>query len=385
MNYLNRRVGSRRAGLSYVVRDNETVSLIVPERAVGEPHSEEYGSIEGDLTHRLRHTYALYKVDNAEVFDIIETGVRGTDIASTIAPFRKHRDGRGALKAIIAQHAGVRVLEDMVKSAKEILGGSRKWTGTSNFTIAQHANVHRKAFTAMSEAGEHVAVQIPDERTRVTNLIDSFQTVHPDVLAALSSVCQDELSKRVNFELAVSFLIQSDPVVAKQKQRGVTFDANVSGVERSTLGAPKKSAISTTGVQLCHYKKEDFFKLTKPQRAEVSEWTKAHPREKEDNTMKRKKGDGKDSGRPPKKWKAELSAMQARSDEMFGALIDSQKVTFEAIQSQASFMSGKPAQAPSGVSEGVIITNERARVAMVRLQGILKSAPLTKSVESPTP
>ena len=138
-------------------------------------------------------------------------------------------------------------------------------------------------------------------------------------------------------------------------------------------------------MQLRHYEKEDFFKLTKPQRAEVSEWTKAHPREKVDNTTKRKKGDGKDSGKSPKKWKAELSAMQARSDELFGALIDGQKVTFDAIQSQASSMSGKPAQAPSSVSEGIILNNERARVAMVRLQGILKSTPLTISAESPTP
>lgn len=122
LNYLNRRVEARRAGLLYVVCDNEAVSVTAPVRAVVEPHSEEYGSIEGDLTHRLSHTHALYKVDNTDVFDVIEQGVRGTDIASTIAPFWKHWDGRGALKAIIAQHAGIRVREDMVKSAKEILG-----------------------------------------------------------------------------------------------------------------------------------------------------------------------------------------------------------------------------------------------------------------------
>ena len=68
----------------------------------------------------------------------------------------------------------------------------------------------------MGEASDHVPVQIPDERTRVTNLMDSFETVDPTVLSALSSVRQDELLKRVNFEAAVLFLIQSCPVVAKQ-------------------------------------------------------------------------------------------------------------------------------------------------------------------------
>ena len=89
----------------YVVCEIEAVYVTVPARALDEPHSEEYGSIEGDLTNRLSHTHALYKVDNAEVFDIIEQGIRGTDIALTIAPYCKRRDGRGALRAIIAQHA----------------------------------------------------------------------------------------------------------------------------------------------------------------------------------------------------------------------------------------------------------------------------------------
>ena len=156
-----------------------------------EPHSEEYGSIEGDQAHRLSHTHALFKVDNAKVFDIIEQGVSGSDIAPTIAPYCKLRDRRGALKAIINQHAGVCVWDDMVKSAKDVMIGSRKWTGTTTFTIAQHCNVHRKAYIALGEASDHIPVQIPDERTRVTNLIDSFETVDPTVLAALSSVRQD--------------------------------------------------------------------------------------------------------------------------------------------------------------------------------------------------
>jgi hypothetical protein len=141
-----------------------------------EPHSEEYGSIEGDLTHclSLSHTHALFKVDNAEVFENIEQGVRGTDIAPTIAQYCKRWDGRGALKAIIAQHAGTREWEDMVKSAKEVLGGNRKWTGTIKFTIAQFANVLRKAYTVLTEAGEHVPIQVPNERTRVTNFMDLF-------------------------------------------------------------------------------------------------------------------------------------------------------------------------------------------------------------------
>ncbi len=84
-----------------------------------------------------------------------------------------------------------------------------------NFKISQHCNVHRKAFIALGEASDHVPAQIPDERTRVTNLMDLFETVDPTVLAALLSVHQEELLKRVNFEATMSFLIQICTVVAK--------------------------------------------------------------------------------------------------------------------------------------------------------------------------
>lgn len=79
-----------------------------------------------------------------------------------------------------------------------------------------------------------------------------------------------------------------------------------------------------------------------------------------------------------------LSALSARSDEMFGALLDSQKTTLEAMQAQTSAMSGKPAQALGSLSKDAIWANERGRVAMLCLQGILKSAPLGKPAESPT-
>jgi hypothetical protein len=137
--------------------------LFPPPRAVDEPHSEKYGSIKGDHANRLSHTHALLKINNAKVFDMIEMAVRGSEIAPTIAPFCKTPDGRGALKAIKNQHAGVRVWDDIVKNAKEVMGGSRKWTGLTSFTLTQHCNLHCKAYIALSDTADHVPVQIPDE------------------------------------------------------------------------------------------------------------------------------------------------------------------------------------------------------------------------------
>ena len=111
----------------------------------------------------------------------------------------------------------------------------------------------------------------------MTNLMDSFKTVDPTVLAALLLVRQDEVLKRSNLEATVFFLIQSCPVVAKRKEKGVTFDANVSAVETPGNISSKKPMVGPTGVQLWYYKKENFTKLTPPQRKKVAAWTKANP------------------------------------------------------------------------------------------------------------
>lgn len=361
-NYVNRILGARTSGLGYVLREATAVATPAPARAVNEPYSEEYGSIDGDHYNRLSHSHALFKIDNGTIYDIIEHGTRGTDVAPTVAPWRKTRNGRAAMKAVIDQHAGVRVWDDLVKSAKEVLAGGRKWTGQTTFTISQHCNVHRKAFIALTEAQDHVAVQIPDGRTRVTNLIDSFETVIPEVLVALSSVRQDEINKRINFESAAAFLIQSCTVTAKQtKKKEVTW-GNLSATQ---AGPPAKPSMGTTGVQLRYYQKEDFLKLTAPQKKEVAAWTKANP----GNGKKKTKKDEKDKP-ANKKYKSDISAMTVRNEEMLAAMVaanEAQLLLWETKRPALQNGSGPP-------EEESIRAHERAKLAVIKLQTIQKGA-----------
>jgi hypothetical protein len=51
--YLSQKVGVRNAPVAYVVQAIEAVNAIPPARQDGDPHSEETGSIEGDLTARM--------------------------------------------------------------------------------------------------------------------------------------------------------------------------------------------------------------------------------------------------------------------------------------------------------------------------------------------
>jgi hypothetical protein len=87
--YPGKKVGVCNAPLSYVVCLDANVPAIAPTSQAGEPHSKMYKSIEGDLTARLSHTHALFKVDNGTVFDLIESSTQGSNVAPKIAPFCK--------------------------------------------------------------------------------------------------------------------------------------------------------------------------------------------------------------------------------------------------------------------------------------------------------
>jgi hypothetical protein len=147
----------------------------------------------------VTHNHALFKVDNGTVYDMIESSTRGSDVISSIAPFRKTRDGRGALNALKSQHAGKEVYNHLVKEAEQTLF-NKVWNGNTSTSLASHMGAQHKTWISMQECADDVPVDVPNERARVTYLMDSIKTTDPTVLVALAAICQDELDKRVNFE-----------------------------------------------------------------------------------------------------------------------------------------------------------------------------------------
>jgi hypothetical protein len=104
--YLGKKVGVHNAPLSYVVCLDANVPAIAPPCQAGEPHSKMYELIEGDLTACLLHTHALFKVDNGTVYNLLELSTQGSNVAPTMAPSRKTRNGHEAMLALKSQHAG---------------------------------------------------------------------------------------------------------------------------------------------------------------------------------------------------------------------------------------------------------------------------------------
>ena len=339
--YLGQKVGVRNAPLAYVVWAGAIVPAVPPPLQAGKPHSEQHGSIEGDLIGHMTHNHALFKVDNGAVYDMIESSTRGSDVTSSIAPFRKTRDGRGALNALKSQHAGKAVYDRLVKEAEQTLS-NKVWNGNTSTSLASHMGAQRKAW---QECADHIPVDVPNEQARVTYLMDSIKTTDPTVLAALAAIRQDELDKRVNFENSFAYLVPVCPVADKAaKKTKVSFDVNVSGAAGGIkspggLGGGNPSpGKGESGVSLRYHTHKEFLDLNKDQRNELSEWTKANGG--------KKKGGGKRKGDSPrgspkagdsnKRFKTMISEMEGRQNKMFEAMAEVQQSSIAAIHASAS-------------------------------------------------
>jgi hypothetical protein len=146
--------------LDYVVRAVAAVNATPPTCQLGDPHSKETGSIDGNLTACISHNHPLYKVDNGMVFDMIKSTVCGSNIAATIAPLRCEWDGRGALLALKSQNEKA-IYDQLVKGAENVLK-NRQWSGTTSMSLNQHIGLHWKAFITLSECAEHIPIKVPN-------------------------------------------------------------------------------------------------------------------------------------------------------------------------------------------------------------------------------
>ena len=72
-------------------------------------------------------------------------------------------------------------------------------------------------------------------------MLDSLKTVEPKVLAGMAAIEQDEFGKQNDFELSVTFLLPSCPVVAKNvkaKDLGANVSSSDSKYSHCLLNIP---------------------------------------------------------------------------------------------------------------------------------------------------
>jgi hypothetical protein len=369
--HLSDKIGVRNGPLTYLTRP-EVAPPVLLARVPGEPYSSNFISIEEELRFCLPHAHNLYRPDNSALFQMVERATTGHDVGATIAPFRRTQNGRGAILAIISQHAGRHVWDKIVKEANAVLQ-TRTWNGTTSITLLQHISGQRKANIQLIEAAEHAPADVPNDRQRVTYLLDSFKTENPKVLACVAAIEQDELGKRVNFEDASTFLLPSCPVVAKNhKNNGI--NAKVSGTDGATSGGNVLKG--KTGVELRYHAPEKFAKLSKEQKTELSVWNRSQPKDGKRVQFGPSRGEKFGGGK-----KAKVAS--AKANEVITAMAESHAADLAAMSARiSSFASGVPQgqgvalRPPPGPAPlygpSQYDLDEQARVASVKLQSILK-------------
>ena len=89
-----------------MIRESSVVAVAAPILAINQPYSDVHDLVEGELIARTSHRHALFRDDNAKVYHYLEEATRTTQYASSIKPFQRKKDGRGAWTALVTQYAG---------------------------------------------------------------------------------------------------------------------------------------------------------------------------------------------------------------------------------------------------------------------------------------
>ena len=317
--YCHRKVGVRTIPRAYVIREKENVPAACPPLATNLPHSEEHGSVEGDLVNRASHTHPLFRDDNADVYYDIEIAVRSTQYAASIKPFQRAKNGRGAFHSLCNQYAGEDKWQLELRKNDDLLH-NRVWKGQGNFPLERFVAQHRNAYVTMQECAEHVEFQLPNERTRVGYLLEAIQCGDAPLQAAMALVLNDDGvgGKRSDFEATAAFIIPKCPV-ARRKQQGKrpigsisaadgASETNTSASISSTTGI--KQGMGKTGVEFRFYKKKEYDQLTKEQKNELREYREKRDNGEDGNKKKKQKDDKSQKQMIAAAVKQQLSDMQ---------------------------------------------------------------------------
>ena len=215
--FLYRVIGVRTTPLAYVTRATVDVPVVAPALLTNKPHSEEHGSVEGELIARASHAHELYRDDNAAVYYHLEEATRGTVYAASIKPFQRGKDGRGAWLALTNQYAGKDKWEAELKKQDDLLH-TRIWKGQSNFPLEGFIGQHRNAFVSMQQCAAHVEYQLPNSHTRVGYLLEGIQCSDAGLQAAMASIRTDDgpTGMRNDFEREAAHLLPYDPVAKRR-------------------------------------------------------------------------------------------------------------------------------------------------------------------------
>ena len=324
--YLHDTFGVRKVPLSYVIRSEVTVKPeaddpLEPNKAYGSS-----GSILQDLIDRSSHDHPLFATDNSSVYSLIEQAARTSQYLTTIKPFERRKDGRGAYLALVNAHVTDDKWDRLQKENMKWMMGA-KWNG-KKYALESFCAQHRSKYEQIVEAAQHIPFQIPDQRARVGYVLDNIDNSDAALQASIANIRTDQgpNGKRNNFESAVTTLLQFDPFLkSNAAKKSVSF--NISGVDGNN-GRGKK-----TNIDLRWHTSEEYKTLSREEKEELREWQqtkdgKAATSEQQKKYQNEKKRKRVSSSK--KKAKAKIAALEKVLEEK-NALLEEQKQEAEVL------------------------------------------------------
>ena len=300
---VSRTYGSR-GPLSYVLREDPNVPNEAADPLQPQAYYGNSGSLLEELTARLPHTGPIYRNDNATIYMMIEKAVRGTSVESTVKAFSRRKDGRGAFRALIANHAGDVKYRAILKKRMNLFQNI-KWNGRA-YPLESHVSNHRAAFDDLRECDQHITVSVPNDSQRVEYLIDSITCNDNTLQAVIGLIRANTNNMRNDFEAAASALIEVDPYKRSNKSTSNTREASINAIDFSAGRGPK------TGVDLRWYPRKEFKALPDDQRKELQEWVetqegkKALRKSRKAATKRKAEDTDNDKGKGKETWKKKM-------------------------------------------------------------------------------
>ena len=262
--HLRDRLGSRKVPLAYVIRENvqpPTLGNLKVDECVG----ESYDTLADELIAHTPHSGSEFAEDNAKVFQILQDMIQGTSFESSIKSFQRARNGRGAYRALCQHNLGSSKWDKIIEEAENYVM-KREWNGKNyRFTLRNHVAKHREAHNEMMRASQFVDYELPNEHTRVGRLIKSIVNRDPSIVSAITHI-QGNTNQRNDFELAADFLLLTAP-----KMRENTQTHRISAIKSQKA---QKNGMGKSGVELRYYSRQEYNKLSKAQKKELSDWRK---------------------------------------------------------------------------------------------------------------
>ena len=203
------------SNMACVTRREVQVPIVAPEISPDQPRSLEHGSIKDEYENRLLHSDVRFQNNNGTVFGYLEEATRGTTFASSIKTYKLTRNGCAAWLALNMQHAGESKWREQLKNASVNVSDT-KWDGSTNIILKCHISNFRQAYINFEGAAKHIDYQLPNEQTKVQNLLDSVDDCqNTKVCTDFLAISKVGLGMSTDFEKADAFLLPTDPLTKK--------------------------------------------------------------------------------------------------------------------------------------------------------------------------